>query len=134
MVDNADDWDVVIGSRQTEGIADYLPQSEEGVILFTTRAREVAVSLTRGDVLKLGPMERPDAVHSLEASLANDVVRNEATTNQLLDELAYWLDTRGTSIGIFTRRRSRTFDLIYTVRRYPTFILTLTYLLGQSLF
>ncbi|PVH94209.1 kinesin light chain [Periconia macrospinosa] len=89
VVDNADDRDVVIGSRQTKGVVDYLPQSEEGVVLFTTRVRELAVSLTRGDVLKLGPMDRPDAVHFLEASLANDVVRNEATTNELLDELAY---------------------------------------------
>jgi hypothetical protein len=54
VVGNADDSDIVFGTGQATGIADYLPQSEEGVTLFTTRTIEVAVSLIRGDVLELG--------------------------------------------------------------------------------
>ena len=89
VVDNADDRSVVIGNRQSKGVVDYLPQSEEGVILFTTRVREVAVSLTRSDLLKLGPMERQDAVDFLETSLTKKGFRDNATTSELLDELAY---------------------------------------------
>jgi tetratricopeptide (TPR) repeat protein len=89
VVDNADDRSVVIGNRQSKGVVDYLPQSEEGVILFTTRVHEVAVSLTRSDLLKLGPMERQDAVNFLETSLTKKGFRDNATTSELLDELAY---------------------------------------------
>ncbi|KAJ4298062.1 hypothetical protein N0V90_005961 [Kalmusia sp. IMI 367209] len=89
VVDNADDRSVVIGHGQSKGIVDYLPQSEEGVILFTTRTRDVAVSLSGANMLKLGPMEQQDAVNFLETSLTEGVPRDKATTIELLDELAY---------------------------------------------
>jgi len=36
IVDNADDMEIVTGSKQVRGIADYLPHSNEGLVLFTT--------------------------------------------------------------------------------------------------
>lgn len=50
LVDNAD-RDVVIGNGQWKGVIDYLPQSKRGVI-FTTHAREVAMSLARTERAK----------------------------------------------------------------------------------
>jgi hypothetical protein len=90
VLDNADDRDTVFGSGDTKGIVDYLPESEEGVTVYTTRTREVAVSLTRSDVMGLGPMSRPDAADFLEKSLIRkELVRaGAATTEQLLDALA----------------------------------------------
>ncbi|OCK98381.1 purine and uridine phosphorylase [Cenococcum geophilum 1.58] len=89
VVDNADDAEILFGTGQSKGIVDYLPESEEGVVVFTTRTLEVAVSLTRGDVIELGAMNRQDAVSFLEKSLIRkDLVRDDAATTELLDELA----------------------------------------------
>ena len=88
VLDNADDADILFGARQSKSIVDYLPQSEEGVIVYTRRTLEVAVSLTRRDVIELGPMNRRDAADFLDKSLIRmDLLRNDAATTELLDEL-----------------------------------------------
>jgi hypothetical protein len=56
VLDNADDLDILFGIGQLKGIVDYLLGSEDGLTLYTTRTQEVAVSLTRGDVIELGLM------------------------------------------------------------------------------
>jgi tetratricopeptide (TPR) repeat protein len=72
----------------SRGIVDYLPESESGVVVYTTRTLEVAVSLTRGDVLEIGAMDREDATAFLAKSLTRkDLLRDDATTTELLDEL-----------------------------------------------
>ena len=87
VVDNADDADMFFGTEQSKGIVDYLPESETGVVVYTTRTPEVA-ELARGDVIELGAMDRQDAVAFLTKSLTRkDVLRNPATTTELLDEL-----------------------------------------------
>ncbi|KAI4940761.1 hypothetical protein J4E91_011248, partial [Alternaria rosae] len=88
VVDNADDPDILFGSEQSGGIVDYLPESESGVVVYTTRTLEVAVSLTRGDVLELGAMDRRDAIDFLSESLVRkELLSNQAMTDKLLDEL-----------------------------------------------
>jgi len=88
VVDNADDPNILFGSGQLEGIVDYLPESEGGVTLYTTRTLEVAVSLTRGDVLELDTMDRGDAMDFLSKSLVRkELLSNQAVTDKLLDEL-----------------------------------------------
>jgi tetratricopeptide (TPR) repeat protein len=87
VVDNADDVDIFLGTDQSRGIVDYLPDSETGVVLYTTRTPEVA-ELTRGDVIELGAMDRQDAIAFLTKSMIRkDLLRNDATANELLDEL-----------------------------------------------
>ncbi|PVH98334.1 TPR-like protein [Periconia macrospinosa] len=49
VLDNADDSDILFGTAGSHGIVDYLPESEEGMTVYTTRIMDVAVSLTRGD-------------------------------------------------------------------------------------
>ncbi|KAL5373431.1 hypothetical protein DPSP01_012732 [Paraphaeosphaeria sporulosa] len=89
VLDNADDPDLVFGTEQSSGILDYLPESEKGITLFTTRTQEVAVSLTRGDVLELGSMSRGDATQFLEKSVINkSLVQDSEAAGELLDELA----------------------------------------------
>ena len=48
----------IVGSEQLQSIADYLPQSDDGLIVFTTRTQEAAVALAGGDVVQLGAMSR----------------------------------------------------------------------------
>ena len=51
IVDNADDMEVVIGSNEKHGIYRYLPKSENGRVVFTTRSREVAVAVAGRDII-----------------------------------------------------------------------------------
>ncbi|KXJ85220.1 hypothetical protein Micbo1qcDRAFT_103222, partial [Microdochium bolleyi] len=52
VVDNADDMKLLFGAPDAPGgIHQYLPKRGDGVILFTTRSNEVAVSIGRSDVV-----------------------------------------------------------------------------------
>lgn len=42
IVDNADDEELILGSAEKPGLEQYLPQSEDGIILLTTRSGQVA--------------------------------------------------------------------------------------------
>jgi tetratricopeptide (TPR) repeat protein len=88
IVDNADDADIVLSSARSKGIVDYLPRSEEGVTLFTTRTLEVAGELTGSDVLELGAMDRQDATTFLTKSLIKkELPSDSVATTDLLNEL-----------------------------------------------
>ena len=90
IVDNADDIELLFKTGQSKGIADYLPQNENGLIIFTTRHQEVAVSLAHSDVIELEEMNREEAVSFLEKSLVRKhLLSNNTTTTELLDELTY---------------------------------------------
>jgi tetratricopeptide (TPR) repeat protein len=89
VLDNADDMDILFGTGGAEGILHYLPKSEEGVIVYTTRTQEVAVALTGAEVIELGPMSQPDAAEFLEQSLIRkELLRAGAATTDLLEALA----------------------------------------------
>ncbi|KAH7343110.1 P-loop containing nucleoside triphosphate hydrolase protein [Pyrenochaeta sp. MPI-SDFR-AT-0127] len=129
VLDNADDADILFGTGQLKGIVDYLPESEEGLVVYTTRTLEVAVSLTRGDVMELRAMDRQDAEDFLEKSLIRkDLLCNGATTTELLDELTYlplaiaqaaaYLNINSMSITKYLRlRRNTEQDIISLMSR-----------------
>ena len=89
VVDNADDQEVLFGPPdEPGGITDYLPEKEDGLILFTTRHREAAVWLAGIDFVEVKEMDRRDAATFLEKSLfRKDLLRDEAVTVELLDEV-----------------------------------------------
>ncbi|KAL6408358.1 hypothetical protein AUP68_08215 [Ilyonectria robusta] len=91
LVDNADDEDILFGSEERpEGIYDYLPQSETGRILFTTRSRVVAFNLADADVLNLQEMTRQEGIDLLEKSLVKKgQLENLDMVSELLEELTY---------------------------------------------
>jgi len=90
VVDNADDMEIVFGTEQSDGINDYLPDSDIGMILFTTRHQEVAVSLANSDIIELAEMDRQEAVNFLEKSLVcKHLPGNDTIITKLLDELTY---------------------------------------------
>ena len=49
--------------------SDYLPESEDGLTVFTGRRQEIAESLVSGDVLGLGEMSEEEAVAFLKRLL-----------------------------------------------------------------
>ncbi|KAK4249589.1 putative kinesin light chain [Corynascus novoguineensis] len=91
VVDNVDDKGILFGSVDMPGgISEYLPESDDGLTLFTTRSREVAVSVAGSDVIELHEMDPPEAAEFLEKSLVQkDMVRDKAATAELLKQLTY---------------------------------------------
>lgn len=92
IVDNVDDDALLFGenSAVTEGLMDFLPQSESGRTLITTRSGNVADDAARGAVVHMGEMSFEDAMSHLEKSLShNDGVRDSPEGKELLAELEH---------------------------------------------
>ena len=92
IVDNADDEEVLFGKPDgSRGVTDYLPESENGLTLFTTRHREVAVSLAGNDVIEIQEMNDKEARTFLENSLIKkrkkEMLQDPEVTAELLNEL-----------------------------------------------
>ena len=94
IVDNADDSTVLLGQpddhRRLNRLSDFLPRSDSGRIVFTTRSGKAAENLTQSNVLKLDDMERPEArqlmaQHLVEKALLDD----EGAVEELLVLLAH---------------------------------------------
>ncbi|KAL5362310.1 kinesin light chain [Aspergillus floccosus] len=57
IVDNADDLDLLCGTHQTEGLLAFLPESDDGLTIFTTQHGTVAQYLTGSDE-RMGLLEK----------------------------------------------------------------------------
>lgn len=90
IVDNADDMEILFGPPdKPSGIDEYLPKSDNGLVLFTTRSREVAVA-TGSEVIDLHEMNPEDATRLFKKALGqNQLPPDETITNELLQELTY---------------------------------------------
>ena len=90
ILDNADDVDTVFSkSDEQPGIEKYLPQSEHGRILFTTRTREIAVGMAQNDFTLLKEMTQEEGVAYFRQAIPMQVDANEKETIQLLDLLCH---------------------------------------------
>ncbi|KAH7201447.1 hypothetical protein DER44DRAFT_900082 [Fusarium oxysporum] len=91
VIDNADDAQTVMGSAGVEnGIYQSLPQSDEGRILFTTRYRNLAVSVARRNILVVPPMSRDEATYYFkEALIQESSLSDKQVTNRLLTLLTH---------------------------------------------
>ncbi|KAG7402599.1 Nephrocystin-3 [Fusarium oxysporum f. sp. rapae] len=91
VVDNADDVEIFHKSTHSGGgILDFLPSSDNGRTLFTTRSRKVASVAAKTTVETLLPMHPEEATGLLEKSLINkDELEDIENVSQLLDALTY---------------------------------------------
>lgn len=88
VVDNADDQELVFGSTEGGGIEEFLPRSDQGSILLTTRSRQVAVDFAQADIVDVEQMSRKEATQLLGKSLPRkQMVQDEALMIELLDYL-----------------------------------------------
>jgi len=89
IMDNADDMELLFTAPS--GMIQYLPERGNGVILYTTRSNEVAVSMARSDnVVELGEMDSQEAHKFLMKSLGHTTLLcDEISTNKLLEKLTY---------------------------------------------
>ncbi|EGU77119.1 hypothetical protein FOXB_12370 [Fusarium oxysporum f. sp. conglutinans Fo5176] len=90
IVDNADDPDLILGNGENPGLERYLPLSDNGIVLITTRARQIAVDLAQSDVLYVEEMDREEAICLLTTSLIHKPqTGNEELILQLLTKLTF---------------------------------------------
>ncbi|KAF3763152.1 hypothetical protein M406DRAFT_347016 [Cryphonectria parasitica EP155] len=89
VVDNADDEDIFFGpSNSPGGLWDYLPDSEGGLTLFTTRSRKLAVE-TEADIIDIHEMDSDEAMGLLGKWLSQNQLVDAAAVRKLLKELTY---------------------------------------------
>ncbi|KAL9595914.1 MAG: hypothetical protein Q9179_004796 [Wetmoreana sp. 5 TL-2023] len=91
VVDNADDEEILFGAPDgSRGVIDYLPESENGLTLFTTRYRQIAVSLAGNELIEIQEMNHEEAGDFLKKSLTRkELLQDRVVTAELLKELAY---------------------------------------------
>lgn len=95
IVDSADDTDVLFGNREAnqpfvlKGISEFLPQSSNGTIIFTTRNKKAGVKFaTAAGLIMLPKMDRTDAKELLNARSGN-VITDADGASELLDMLEF---------------------------------------------
>jgi hypothetical protein len=87
VVDNVDNPAIVSGNQQSQGIVDYLPESDQEVVIYTARRPEMA-ELTRDDALEIEATGRQDATDFLTKSLVRkDLLQDDATMAELFHEI-----------------------------------------------
>lgn len=85
ILDNADDVDTVL--HAPGALSQYLPESERGLVLYTTRSPDVASRAS--DEIELQKMSHQEAKSMLERSLKRKgLIENEARVEELIEELA----------------------------------------------
>ncbi|KAK5625679.1 hypothetical protein RRF57_001395 [Xylaria bambusicola] len=91
IVDNADDTDVVLGpSGKLGGIIDYLPKSDHGLTVFTTRSRGVALAVAENNMVELHKMSAEEASEFFEKAIFDKQLAQDKTkTAELVQELMY---------------------------------------------
>ncbi|KAI2970177.1 hypothetical protein CBS147482_10909 [Aspergillus niger] len=91
IFDNADDMGMWSTNDTTDTVlTDFLPESEQGHILFTTRSRKVAVKLASSHVITVTEPNTETSVEILENSLVEKTLLNDhITALNLLKQLAF---------------------------------------------
>jgi tetratricopeptide (TPR) repeat protein len=94
IIDNADDPGVVFGNVENDTVSNQLseniPDSDRGIVLFTTRNSKVAEGLTPRSVLEMNDMNRTEASQLLARRIKNQALLNdEVVVNELLETLTY---------------------------------------------
>ncbi|EED16135.1 kinesin, putative [Talaromyces stipitatus ATCC 10500] len=91
IFDNADDAEMWFAPSHTAPpLEDFLPESEQGCILFTTRNRKLAMKLAPFEVFPIPDVDKETALKILEKTLAReDLLRDTTTTTTLLEQLAF---------------------------------------------
>ncbi|GFG15670.1 hypothetical protein IFM5058_07569 [Aspergillus udagawae] len=91
IFDNADDMDMWLSDdRAGPALEDFLPQSEQGRILFTTRNRKLAVELTSSNIIPIPDVDEDTALKILERSLVdNGLLQDHPTAVAILEKLSF---------------------------------------------
>ncbi|CEJ61808.1 Putative TPR repeat protein [Penicillium brasilianum] len=119
IVDNVDDLDLLGDTNHTKGLLTFLPESDDGLTIFTTRHGAVAQRLTGSDVIEIGKMTAQETVDLLEKRLIRKSPSYDHDTVMiLLAELEYlplavtqaaaYINTNKSSISEYLRLLKKT--------------------------
>jgi nucleoside phosphorylase/tetratricopeptide (TPR) repeat protein len=91
IFDNADDTEMWLAASHTApALEDFLPQSEQGRILFTTRNRKLAMKLAPFNTVPIPDEDKETALKILQMTLAHkDLLKDNMITVNLLKQLAF---------------------------------------------
>lgn len=94
IIDNADDDSLLLGDShsvpESPRLSDYLPRSERGKIIFTTRSRKTAENLTQSNIVKLDDMDVTEARQLMAQRLSEKaLLQDEPAVEELLRLLTY---------------------------------------------
>lgn len=91
VVDNIDDGGMLDGgSEHTAGLSAFLPQSDQGKVLFTTRLSSVAKDAAGSDVVKLKCLSFDEAYAFMQTSLRDKTqMQDKESIKKLLEKLTY---------------------------------------------
>ncbi|CRG92730.1 hypothetical protein PISL3812_09796 [Talaromyces islandicus] len=91
VFDNADDAEIWFTANDAApSLEDYLPESEQGRILFTTRNRKLAMKLASFNIVSIPDVDKETAKEILDKTLAHkDLLRETTTITALLEQLAF---------------------------------------------
>lgn len=92
IFDNADDIDLWVESESSadENLKSYLPRSDEGVVIFTTRSKRVAHHLASTEITEIPEMDEQKANAVLRNCLINKALLDDTqSTKDLLQRLTY---------------------------------------------
>ncbi|KAH8706069.1 hypothetical protein BGW36DRAFT_22327 [Talaromyces proteolyticus] len=89
IIDNADDLEMWKSSGSSSGLKSFLPHSDCGFILVTTRNRQLATLLVGPEVISIGEMDDQMAANLLLASLTQkDVNHHDQIGTELVRQLS----------------------------------------------
>ncbi|KAF7173406.1 hypothetical protein CNMCM6106_007488 [Aspergillus hiratsukae] len=91
IFDNADDTEMWLATSHTvPALEDFLPQSEQGRILFTTRNRKLAMKLAPFNTVLIPDVDKETALKILQRTLPHEeLLKDTITTASLLEQLAF---------------------------------------------
>ncbi|KAL2859137.1 purine and uridine phosphorylase [Aspergillus lucknowensis] len=90
VFDNADDTEMWVGGSAATALTDFVPQSERGRILFTTRNRKLAVKLASPFVINVSEPDTEAGVKMLEKALIRkELLENRDAAIALLEQLVF---------------------------------------------
>ena len=93
IFDSADDitmWTEASPNSKGGGLRDFLPQSEQGVIMFTTRSNKVAQYLRSTEIIEIPEMDEHKATKVLKNLLVNkSLLNDQESTRKLLERLTF---------------------------------------------
>ncbi|EFQ29581.1 kinesin light chain [Colletotrichum graminicola M1.001] len=89
IVDNADDGQTMFRSGNSPGISNFLPENEDGRILFTSRFRKLAFELAGKEVLELEKMTTSEARKFFDQVMPEELTRPIGLVEDLLAQLEH---------------------------------------------
>ncbi|CAH0026249.1 unnamed protein product [Clonostachys rhizophaga] len=89
IIDNADDKTMIFGALGKPGLINFLPQSDHGLFLLTSRVREIAILFAETDVISIPEMNSHEARALLDKSVITREEGLDEHADQLLKELSY---------------------------------------------